>query len=77
MTGSDLVYMDRKILTTIIDQFSGGPVGLKSLSVAVSEDNSTIEDVYEPYLIKQGLIMRTTRGRVVQDKAYKLLGKKT
>tara|TARA_B100001250_G_scaffold93344_1_gene77791 strand:- start:1959 stop:2954 length:996 start_codon:yes stop_codon:yes gene_type:complete len=69
--------MDRKILTTIIDQFSGGPVGLKSLSVAVSEDNSTIEDVYEPYLIKQGLIMRTTRGRVVQDKAYKLLGKKT
>tara|TARA_Y100001968_G_scaffold319182_1_gene350367 strand:+ start:114 stop:1133 length:1020 start_codon:yes stop_codon:yes gene_type:complete len=68
--------MDRKILTTIIDQFSGGPVGLKSLSVAVSEDNSTIEDVYEPYLIKQGLIMRTTRGRVVQDKAYKLLGKK-
>ena len=53
--------MDRKILITIIDQFSGGPVGLKSISVAVSEASNTIEDVYEPYLIKQGLIMRTSR----------------
>ena len=68
--------MDRKILTTIIDQFSGGPVGLKSISVAVSEASNTIEDVYEPYLIKQGLIMRTSRGRVAQEKAYKLLGRK-
>ena len=68
--------MDRKILTTIIDQFSGGPVGLKSISVAVNEASNTIEDVYEPYLIKQGLIMRTSRGRVAQDKAYKLLGRK-
>ena len=68
--------MDRKILTTIIDQFSGGPVGLKSISVAVNEASNTIEDVYEPYLIKQGLIMRTSRGRVAQEKAYKLLGRK-
>ena len=68
--------MDRKILITIIDQFSGGPVGLKSISVAVSEASNTIEDVYEPYLIKQGLIMRTSRGRVAQEKAYKLLGRK-
>ena len=68
--------MDRKILITIIDQFSGGPVGLKSISVAVGEASNTIEDVYEPYLIKQGLIMRTSRGRVAQEKAYKLLGRK-
>ena len=66
--------MDRKILETIIDKFSGGPVGLKSLSVAIGEDVSTIEEVYEPFLIKEGLIMRTPRGRVAQDKAYKLLG---
>ncbi len=70
--GLDL--MDRKILETIIGKFSGGPVGLKSLSVAISEDVSTIEEVYEPFLIKEGLIMRTPRGRVAQKKAYKLLG---
>ena len=70
--GLDL--MDRKILEIIIDKFSGGPVGLKSLSVAIGEDISTIEEVYEPFLIKEGLIMRTPRGRVAQEKAYKLLG---
>ena len=70
--GLDL--MDRKILEIIIEKFSGGPVGLKSLSVAISEDISTIEEVYEPFLIKEGLIMRTPRGRVAQKKAYKLLG---
>jgi len=70
--GLDL--MDRKILEIIIDKFSGGPVGLKSLSVALGEDISTIEEVYEPFLIKEGLIMRTPRGRVAQRKAYKLLG---
>ena len=70
--GLDL--MDRKILEIIIEKFSGGPVGLKSLSVAIGEDVSTIEEVYEPFLIKEGLIMRTPRGRVAQDKAYKLLG---
>ena len=70
--GLDL--MDRKILEIIIEKFSGGPVGLKSLSVAIGEDISTIEEVYEPFLIKEGLIMRTPRGRVAQRKAYKLLG---
>ncbi len=70
--GLDL--MDRKILEIIIEKFSGGPVGLKSLSVAIGEDISTIEEVYEPFLIKEGLIMRTPRGRVAQKKAYKLLG---
>ena len=69
-----LDIMDRKILEIIIDKFSGGPVGLKSLSVAIGEDISTIEEVYEPFLIKEGLIMRTPRGRVAQRKAYKLLG---
>ena len=67
--------MDRKILNIMIDQFSGGPVGLKSLAVAVGEDSTTIEDVYEPFLIKEGFLMRTTRGRIVQDSAYELLGK--
>ena len=68
--------MDRQILSALIDQFDGGPVGVKSLSVAVSEDASTIEDVYEPYLIKQGFIQRTNRGRIAQEKAYKLFNKK-
>ena len=67
--------MDRKILNIIIEQFSGGPVGLKSLAVAVGEDSTTIEDVYEPFLIKEGFLMRTARGRIVQDSAYDLLGK--
>ena len=67
--------MDRQILTTLIDKFGGGPVGVSSLSVAVSEDTTTIEDVYEPYLIKEGFIQRTARGRIAQKKAYKILGK--
>ena len=67
--------MDRTILTVIIDKFNGGPVGVNSLSVAVSEDSATIEDVYEPYLIKEGFIQRTNRGRIAQKRAYKLLGK--
>ena len=67
--------MDRKILTILIDQFSGGPVGLKSLAVAVSEDSTTIEDVYEPFLIKEGFVVRTSRGRIAQEPAYDLLGK--
>ena len=68
--------MDRTILMALIDKFDGGPVGVNSLSVAVSEDASTIEDVYEPYLIKQGFIQRTNRGRIAQKKAYKLFNKK-
>ena len=67
--------MDRQILSALIDTFDGGPVGVNSLSVAVSEDASTIEDVYEPYLIKQGFIQRTNRGRIAQEKCYEHLGK--
>jgi len=67
--------MDRTILSTLIEKFNGGPVGVNSLSVAVSEDTATIEDVYEPYLIKEGFIQRTSRGRIAQEQAYSLLGK--
>ncbi|MFV5691632.1 Holliday junction branch migration DNA helicase RuvB [Flavobacterium sp. LT1R49] len=67
--------MDNKILTTIIDKFKGGPVGLSTLATAVSESSETIEEVYEPFLIQEGFIMRTPRGREVTDKAYKHLGK--
>ena len=67
--------MDRTILDTLIDKFNGGPVGLNSLAVAVSEDVSTIEDVYEPFLIKEGFIQRTNRGRIAQEKSYLHLGK--
>ena len=70
-----LDIMDRNILEVLIDKFSGGPVGIKSLGVAVGEDPATIEDVYEPYLIKQGFMQRTSRGRIAQESAYKLLGK--
>ena len=67
--------MDRTILDTLIDKFNRGPVGLNSLAVAVSEDVSTIEDVYEPFLIKEGFIQRTNRGRIAQEKSYSHLGK--
>ena len=67
--------MDNKILTTIIDKFKGGPVGLSTLATAVSESSETIEEVYEPFLIQEGFIMRTPRGREVTDKAYRHLGK--
>ncbi len=67
--------MDNKILSTIIDKFKGGPVGLTTLSTAVSESAETIEEVYEPFLIQQGFIIRTPRGREVTEKAYKHLGK--
>ena len=67
--------MDNKILITIIDKFKGGPVGLSTLATAVSESGETIEEVYEPFLIQEGFIMRTPRGREVTDKAYKHLGK--
>jgi Holliday junction DNA helicase RuvB len=67
--------MDNKILTTIIDKFKGGPVGLTTLATAVSESSETIEEVYEPFLIQEGFIMRTPRGREVTDKAYTHLGK--
>ena len=67
--------MDNKILTTIIDKFKGGPVGLTTLATAVSENAETIEEVYEPFLIQEGFIMRTPRGREVTELAYKHLGK--
>jgi Holliday junction DNA helicase RuvB len=67
--------MDNKILTTIIDKFKGGPVGLTTLSTAVSESAETIEEVYEPFLIQQGFIIRTPRGREVTEHAYKHLGR--
>ena len=67
--------MDNKILSTIIDKFGGGPVGITTLSTAVSENSETIEEVYEPFLIQQGFIMRTPRGRQVTELGYKHLGK--
>jgi holliday junction DNA helicase RuvB len=67
--------MDNKILSTIIDKFKGGPVGITTIATAVSESPETIEEVYEPFLIQQGFIMRTPRGREVTDLAYKHLGK--
>ena len=67
--------MDNKILTTIIDKFKGGPVGLTTLATAVSESAETIEEVYEPFLIQEGFIMRTPRGREVCEKAYTHLGR--
>lgn len=66
--------MDIKILTTIIDKFKGGPVGLNTIATAVGEDAGTIEEVYEPFLIKEGFLDRTKRGREVTESAYKHLG---
>ena len=67
--------MDNKILRVIIEKFKGGPVGLNTIATAVSEDPGTIEEVYEPFLIKEGYIKRTQRGREVTEHAYKHLGK--
>ena len=67
--------MDNKILITIIDKFKGGPVGITTIATAVSESAETIEEVYEPFLIQQGFIMRTPRGREVTELAYKHLGR--
>jgi Holliday junction DNA helicase RuvB len=67
--------MDNKILSTIIDKFKGGPVGLTTIATAVGEDSGTIEEVYEPFLIMEGYMMRTPRGREVTEMAYKHLGR--
>jgi Holliday junction DNA helicase RuvB len=72
---SGLDEMDNKILTTIIDKFQGGPVGLNTIATAVGEEAGTIEEVYEPFLIKEGYIKRTPRGREVTANAYEHLGK--
>ncbi|MBO5553467.1 MAG: Holliday junction branch migration DNA helicase RuvB [Paludibacteraceae bacterium] len=70
-----LDQIDNKLLNTIIDKFRGGPVGLNTIATAMGEDAGTIEDVYEPYLIKEGFIKRTPRGREATELAYKHLGK--
>ncbi len=67
--------MDNRILSTIIDKFKGGPVGLKTIATAVGEDEGTIEEVYEPFLIQEGYIMRTSRGRECTEAAFKHLGR--
>ena len=67
--------MDNKILSVLIDNFAGGPVGLNTLSTALGEQAETIEEVYEPYLIKEGYLQRTPRGRMVTERAYAHLGK--
>jgi Holliday junction DNA helicase RuvB len=67
--------IDNKILTTIIDKFRGGPVGVSTIATAIGEDSGTIEDVYEPYLIMEGFIKRTPRGRIATLLAYEHLGR--
>lgn len=77
--GIDALGLDRvdtRILTTIVDNFSGGPVGLDTIAAAVGEDKETIEDVFEPFLIQSGLLMRTPRGRVVTDRVYSHFNRK-
>ena len=69
-----LDHIDRNILLAIIERFNGGPVGLDTLAVSISEDSVTLEDVYEPYLLKQGFIQRTPRGRIATELAYQHLG---
>lgn len=73
---SGLDDMDNKILLTLIDKFKGGPAGISNIATAVSEEAGTIEEVYEPFLIQEGYIMRTPRGREATEKAYKHLGRK-
>jgi len=70
-----LDQIDNKLLTTIIDKFQGGPVGLTTIATALGEDPGTLEEVYEPFLIKEGFIKRTPRGREVTDLAYTHLGR--
>ena len=66
---------DNKILLTIIDKFKGGPVGVSTIATAIGEDAGTVEEVYEPYLIMEGFIKRTPRGRMVTELAYKHFGR--
>jgi len=72
---SGLDQMDRRILLTIIDKFGGGPVGVETIAAAVGEERDTIEDVYEPYLLQEGLLMRTPRGRMATSNAYQYFGR--
>ncbi|MDW7709400.1 MAG: Holliday junction branch migration DNA helicase RuvB [Deferrisomatales bacterium] len=73
--GAGLDRMDRRILLTIIESFRGGPVGIDTLSASVSEQKDTLEDVYEPYLLQQGYLIRTARGRMATEAAYRHLGR--
>jgi Holliday junction DNA helicase RuvB len=66
--------MDRKLLSTVLDKFAGGPVGVDNLAAAIGEERDTIEDVLEPYLIQQGFLQRTSRGRVATALAYRHFG---
>jgi Holliday junction DNA helicase RuvB len=66
--------MDKRILLCILEKFKGGPVGLNTIATAIGEEGGTIEEVYEPFLIQQGFIMRTPRGRTVTEKCYKYFG---
>ena len=66
--------MDRRILTVLVERFNGGPVGVEALAAAISEERGTVEDVYEPYLLQQGFLMRTRQGRVATRLAYQHLG---
>ena len=75
--GNGLDDNDHRLLRLVIDSFNGGPVGIESLAAALSEERGTLEDVIEPYLIQQGYIIRTARGRMVTHKAYQLLGLKS
>ena len=69
-----LDYIDQKILRTMIEMYNGGPVGLGTLAVNIAEDQETVEDMYEPYLIQKGFIIRTKQGRKATPKAYEHLG---
>jgi Holliday junction DNA helicase RuvB len=69
-----LDHLDRKVLTTIIEVYDGGPVGLKALAASLGEDRGTLEDINEPYLLQIGLLQRTPRGRLVTPLAYRHLG---
>ena len=69
-----LDHIDRRVLTAMIEKFHGGPVGLEAVAVSIGEDAGTIEEVYEPFLVQNGFVARTPRGRVVLPKAYRHVG---
>ena len=73
--GAGLDEMDRKILSTILEKFNGGPVGIEALAAAVQEEKTTLEDVYEPFLLQSGYLDRTARGRQLTAKAFQHFGK--
>ncbi len=68
--------VDRKILLAVIDKFAGGPVGITTLATSVQEERNTIEDIYEPYLMQEGFLQITPRGRLATEKAFRYFGKK-